>query len=81
MVVCQMHFRITNANEAEMMAAAVFIKDNYSPEIHSVSGNSDNFEMAGNILPANYVALVAAIQAFKSEFTTRLWWSFTLEKD
>lgn len=81
MVIYQLIFKITNNLESEMMDTAIFLKDNYAALIHQVNGDSDTFLINGTLEIADYNSLVSTIQAFKAEFSDRLWYKFAMDKD
>lgn len=68
----QIHGNITSVNDAEMLSALEWLKNNYGPKIHSAQGTGSTKEIQFGLLEATFAEAVTAITALKTQFSTRL---------
>lgn len=64
----QINGRITNEDNAEMLATLVYLKNNYVSKIASVNANGDNKEVQFTIVDAIFDDAVNTINALISKY-------------
>lgn len=65
----QLNIQHTAANEAGLLTFLTFIKDTYAAEVHNASAASETLQCQCTLVLASLPASVAAVTAFKAQFT------------
>lgn len=63
---------ITSADDAEMLSALEWLKDNYGPKITSAQATGSTKKIQFGLLEATFNDAVATITALKTQFSARL---------
>lgn len=68
----QINMEITSANDAEMLDALLWLKDNYGTKVLSGQGVASTKEISLGLIEATFNDTVTAITALKAQFGARL---------
>lgn len=63
---------ITSADDAEMLAALEWFKDNYGLKVTSAQARGSTKEIQFGLVESTFVDAVSTITALKTQFSTRL---------
>ena len=73
-------YKITNADKAEMLAAANWIATNHGAKVQRSQANRNRLEITVGLLDLTFNDAVATINALETEFTTRIEdWNLTMQ--
>lgn len=76
----QIHGKITSADDAEMLDALLWLKNNYGTKIHDAHGDGTTKEIRFGVVEPTFNDNVASITALKTQFGARLKWDFTMNQ-
>jgi hypothetical protein len=65
-------YKITNADDTEMLAALEWIKDNHAAKVHSAHGDGKTKVITLTMIDTTFADAVTSVTAIKTQFTTRL---------
>lgn len=68
----QIHGQVNSADDAEMLSALEWLKDNYGLKITNAHGNGNTKEIWFGLLEVGFNETVTTITALKTQFSTRL---------
>lgn len=68
----QIHGNITSADDAEMLSALEWFKDNYGLKITNAQATGSSKEIYFGLLEVGFTEAVATITALKAQFSARL---------
>lgn len=68
----QIHGKITSADDAEMLSALEWLKDNYGLKITDAQGTGSTKKIGFGLLEVGFDEAVTTIAALKTQFSTRL---------
>lgn len=71
-------FNITSVDEAELLSAIVWVKDNHGTKVSDATADGTSFLFNGHIIELTYTDMTTTVSALKTQFTTRLTWSVGL---
>lgn len=72
--------KVTSADDAEMLSALEWLKDNYGTKISSAQGIGETKESSFGIVETTFDDTVTSVIALKTQFGTRLKWTFTMNQ-
>lgn len=74
----QILFTIDSTDDAEMLQAATWLKDNHAGKIHQVQGRGNNKQIRCTLIELTFDSMVATINGLKTQFSDRVLWEFTM---